>query len=1704
MKKALKWLAIIVATPILLFLIFALLLYCPPVQNWVVKRVANSIAEKTGMKITLERVELSFPLDLQMDNLKIIQAERDTVADVERLVAKVQLMPLVEGRVEVDELTFNNLKANTTNLIGDLRIKGRLKKLHLVSHGINLKGDSLRVNVADIENGWLDIALGDTVPDDTSKQRPLWKITIGKLNISKTDFALHMPGDTMNIWARIGTASAREARLLLHDNVYQLASLDWQNGALRFNQTYAPRALRGFDAGHIYFDNLNIGLNSFAYAAPRIGMRIRTLNFHEKSGLVVNNLKGAFEYDGATVALSDFALTMPNSRLSGMFKMNTNVFEQKNPGRLSVRVDGYANKVDLGPFLTALPGKIYRAIPNVPLVILGEIYGNLNQATFKQLGLKMQGYFNISATGWVGSLNKPSAMQADLRLKGTLGNLGFILPLMPRTVTKMINLPRNIGLNGTVRLREGYYSGNMLLTEGAGRVNIKGEYGVRSGKYNLAVKANELQLGRFLPNMKLAPFTGTIALNGRGTDVFSKRSEMNLSLDISRFGYGNYVLDGIDGRVKMQNGTTDARIWSTNVMLGGDFGFVGRISDKSVDGHLRGRFSRVDLRRLGAMKEPYVVSTWADVDVKSNFTNYHYIKGPVRQFKLVSENRRGIVQLAAGSFDVLAYMKGGRLTSHLKGKLVDANLHALGLIGKHFHLGAETDLVLVSDLKNNHSVAGSVDNINLHETRGNERIELFAGNIHLDAGMKGNNIQGNINGNISRADLYQLGVAAHPFTTSFSTDMNFSTDMKDNLAVRGSMRNMQADIRDRHYVPGDVRLDIVSRLDTTRAVVDGGDFHLGASLGGSYRQLAKSGKNIYNDIMTQLANKRIDQPAIRKHLPTGRFLLKSGGDNLFSRLLAEQGYAFRSADIDLSSSPFDGLNGKILVDSLVYRDSLQLDTIRMKLLSNADGLTYDIALENNSRNTYPYKGYLRGSFYEHGIQSNVSIIDAKNRPGVALSFRAGMADRGIRMNITSDKSILGYKEFAVNDSNYIYVGRDHRISADMRLLAADGAGVQISTEDSDSTSLQNLTFSMHRFELGKLFTVLPFAPKMSGVVDGDYHIVQTASELTMSSDVTIKNLVYENNPMGDVGVQLVYMPQGDGSHYVDAIISQNGNEVGTFNGTYSNEGRGSLDATFKMNHFPLSYVNGFVPDQIIGLRGKGEGSLSVKGPLNRLDINGEVYLDSSYLVSVPYGIEMRFADDPVLIRNSRIEFENFELFANNNQPLNMSGYLDFSNLENMLMDVRMRATNFEIIDAKENARSEIFGKVFVNFGGRLRGPVANLHMDGMLSVLGSTNMTYVLRDGTLATDTELNDLVQFTNLTDSTADVVCRPDINGFSMNLGVNIDEQAHIVCALNADKSNYIDLFGGGNLQLNYDPANGARLRGRYTLSDGVMKYSLPIIPLRTFTIQDGSYIEFTGDPMQPTLNITATEEVKTSISNASGEGRLVDFACGVRLTGQFPKPGVEFIIGAPEDQEIQNTLNTKSVEERSKLAVTMLASGMYLDGNNNASTNNAMNGALASFLQSQVNKITGKALSSMGLDITANMESTADVNGALHTDYTFKFSKRLWDNRLRINLGGRVSTGSQFSQDNGAYFDNFSLEYRLNKKETQYLKLYYEREAYDWLEGNQSEFGAGFMWRRKLRHFKDIFRFKNNDSNPIVQPQTKSERHDTLIRFTDERNK
>ncbi|MBQ9571043.1 MAG: translocation/assembly module TamB domain-containing protein, partial [Prevotella sp.] len=193
------------------------------------------------------------------------------------------------------------------------------------------------------------------------------------------------------------------------------------------------------------------------------------------------------------------------------------------------------------------------------------------------------------------------------------------------------------------------------------------------------------------------------------------------------------------------------------------------------------------------------------------------------------------------------------------------------------------------------------------------------------------------------------------------------------------------------------------------------------------------------------------------------------------------------------------------------------------------------------------------------------------------------------------------------------------------------------------------------------------------------------------------------------------------------------------------------------------------------------------------------------------------------------------------------------------------------------------------------------------------------------------------------------------------------------------------------------------------------------------------------------------------------------------------------------LHNELMSMSKEQRGKLAVTMLTTGMYLaDGNTSGFS---MNSALSSFLESEISNITGNAMRT--LDLSIGLDNTTDASGGFHTDYSFKFAKRFWNNRLKISVGGKVSTGSQMPNQNASIFDNVSMEYRLDDTANKYIKLFFNNNAYDWLEGYTQEYGGGFIWRRTIQHFKDIFRLKDDSNRMPSRPAdtTKVVRPDTL---------
>ncbi|MBP5339438.1 MAG: translocation/assembly module TamB domain-containing protein [Prevotella sp.] len=983
---------------------------------------------------------------------------------------------------------------------------------------------------------------------------------------------------------------------------------------------------------------------------------------------------------------------------------------------------------------------------------------------------------------------------------------------------------------------------------------------------------------------------------------------------------------------------------------------------------------------------------------------------------------------------------------------------------------------------------------NLHLKEGHAMADvtsqnrLIDGTLCVDALLEGKpqQLRTTIETRLNHVDLYALQITDKPLTIGLDGDFELTSNLNNSHKLSGLMQNiwLRDTISTKH--PEKLGVLLTARPDTTYARLQCGNFIVKLDASGPYDRLLTQLTTLSDTVQYQLNERIIDQPQLKRLLPTMRLYVTSGTENPLAHILkASNDIGFRDLLLDLNTSPLTGLNGKAHIYALTS-GTTRIDTVGLTLKDTERGLTYQAQVTNGPRNPQMvFNTLIDGHIYERGARVGLRFFDKDGQRGLRIGASAAMEADGLRFTLMPSRPTLGYREFALNDDNYLFVGQDLKLKAKVDLIADDGTGLKIYSEDEDSLSLQDLTITLHHVDLDQLTASMPFLPRITGLLDGDYHLVMDRQhQISVAGDMQLQHLTYEGSAMGSLASEFVYLQREDETHAIDGYIMQDGRQIAALQGSYTNKkvsgGNEHLEGVLTLERAPLGLINGFVPDQLLGLEGFAEGEININGSLSRPQVDGELMLDSAFLVSQPYGVRLRFDNDPVRIQQSKLLLENFTMYAYNDNPLNIMGEIDFSNLDRMTMDVRMRAQDFMLINAKQTANSLAYGKAFVNFLARMRGPMDQLQMRGRLDVLGSTDLTYLMLDSPLSTDNQLDELVKFTDFNDTTQTVVQRPTPNGLNLDLNVSVDQGAHVKCGLNVDQTNYVDLFGGGDLRMRYTGAEGLQLTGRYTLTSGEMKYSLPVIPLKTFTIQDGSYVEFTGDPMNPTLNITATERTRASVGQEGGQSRSVAFDCGVVITKTLADMGLQFIIDAPEDMTVASELGAMSTEEKGKLAVTMLTTGMYLaDGNTGGFS---MNSALSSFLQSEINNITGNALKT--LDLSIGMDNTTDASGQMHTDYSFKFAKRFWNNRLKVQIGGKVSTGQEVEGQNQSFFDNVTMEYRLSQTGNQYVKLFYNQNAYDWLEGYTGEYGGGFIWKRKMDSFWDIFHIwgKQTTATPI----------------------
>lgn len=964
--------------------------------------------------------------------------------------------------------------------------------------------------------------------------------------------------------------------------------------------------------------------------------------------------------------------------------------------------------------------------------------------------------------------------------------------------------------------------------------------------------------------------------------------------------------------------------------------------------------------------------------------------------------------------------------------------------------------------------------------------------LTLNATLLKKEIQAMVIADVTNLDLYGMHLMNDSLATSFQLFAEAETDMGKNNRVDVTLGNWELITTTGTYKPKTLTLHAQSTKDTTRVSFHAGD--LGIVLTGNSDLETMTGK--FNKISEGL-NKQLEKdsminiPAFKPLLPDMHLAVSAGKDNPIYNILQQANISFNNLSLEAFTSPEEGFRLDAGVYSLM-QDTTRIDTISFAIRQDSLGLLYDAGVvKTKFRQQAPFTAGVKGKIRNTFADAEVLYTDGKGDTGILLGLRADKVEEGINLHLFPDNPILAFRPFKLNPDNYILYKNEKDIAANVRLSGDENASLWIhSLPEKDKMEELHLELSQINLDvISKAFTEIP---AMQGILSADMQYAPSDSSFLVVVDANIDNLIYEGGRVGELMFSTVYLPLADNKHQVDMHFFRDQNEVMSATALYKMGKEDHLDGTLDVTHLPLDMVNPFIPDNMASLNGVLEGNMTIKGSSKAPEVNGYIEMDSTSMFVTAVGTSFRVDDKQIVVKDNKILFDEYHIHAAGKNPFVIDGTVDFRNPSRMMADLKLTADHMQLLDVKRNKESMVYGKLLVNLASTVKGPLDALMMRGSLQLLGGTNVTYVMKDSPLTVQDRLSDLVTFTSFEDTLVNRRRQEaplPLGGLDMLLTIRIDQSVRLNADITPDRSSKVELEGGGDLSFQYTPQGDMILNGRYTLSGGIVKYALPIIPLKEFNIQDGSYVQWSGDPMDPYLDLTATERIRTNVTQDGSGSRMVNFDVGIALKQQLENLGLQFVLTAPEDQSMQTSLNSMGEDERTKLAVGMIITGMYLANSSGGKQNLNMGAALNSFLNSEISNIAGSALKTV--DISFGMDSydeNGDGTGGQRTDYNFSFAKRFWNDRIRIVLGGRISTGENASNSNQtqAFIDNVSIEYRLDASGTRYVKLFHDKNYESLLEGEITETGVGIVLRRKMLHMRELFNFKKNRPKPVYEEE------------------
>ena len=761
-------------------------------------------------------------------------------------------------------------------------------------------------------------------------------------------------------------------------------------------------------------------------------------------------------------------------------------------------------------------------------------------------------------------------------------------------------------------------------------------------------------------------------------------------------------------------------------------------------------------------------------------------------------------------------------------------------------------------------------------------------------------------------------------------------------------------------------------------------------------------------------------------------------------------------------------------------DSLQYNLSVTKLMD--DGDHFDLKAVGNAMNNNLFTSFMWDNHSEERMSGELNATVSFNTSNDNKQT-AYISIEPSQMNVRNqlwdiEPAFISYSKNHVGINNFA-------IRNDKQFLTIHGVASEL-TDDS-------LAIQMRDIDIDYVLDLVNFhAVEFDGYATGGGVVKGVFGNLEADAKLKVRDFKFEHGRMGTLDANINWNKEKE---QIDIkAIADDGKDAMTYIDGYVSPKHNYIDLDIRAEGTHLDFAQSFTSSFLSSVTGHGNGAVKLAGPLDAINLTGELALNGQVHVST-LGCDYELRNDTIRMVPNEIEFVNCHIYDINNHEAILTGGIHHKELTQMTYDIDVKAQELLAYDFKEFGNDTFYGTVYANGNVSIQGRESGVTISADVTPLKNSVFVYNAASPDAVNSQEFiqwnkgdAQSEQSKKNTEEEEDDF-RSDL---TMRLKINASPNATIRLLMDPRTNDYITLRGDGELSTTYYNKGGFQMFGTYRVTEGTYGLTIQNIIKKNFIFNEGGTVVFGGDPYDASLNMQAQHTVNgvslSDLNVGNSFSNTVRVNCLMNITGQPRAPIIEFDLDIPnvntdEKQMVRSIINGQ--EEMNQQVIYLLAVGrFYPQGANNADEDNtgrsktslAMQSLLSGTLSGQINNMLGRVIKSNNWNFGANI-STGD-EGWNNAEYEGLISGRLLNNRLLVN--GQFGYRDNAKTANPSFIGDFDIRYLLFPNGNMALKVYNQTNDRYFTKSSLNTQGLGIILKKDFDGIRDLFGIKKKLTN------------------------